>query len=336
MAAARAMPSQEANKLFEKARNEDANFKVTKIEHRFISETFSKDLVESTAKAKGSLHTLVEKSENQFLKSGFASSTPIQLNYDQKRQLDDYINFVKTPKRAALVVYDLTRNQDISSVNGIGVAYSEDIADKATISFVAQVESNGNEWLYVNGAVREGSRVFSCTEDEQGNIEDVRTGFVTAFGNAENNNLNTLFYVDYPKDQDHFAFTSNSRIETAQQLLLELNKMPTINQAVTRALSLVRCKCTHLPDAVGIEQLAGCCPADQRTFSLQAEVVNNFATLCIACFLQLEQLRTRSWKSYNWSKETTKMIAATTTFFERVDFVDGRFKRRRKRHFDWS
>ena len=164
----------------------------------------------------------------------------------------------------------------------------------------------------------------------------MRVGYVTAFGNAVNNNLNTLFYVNYAKDQDPFAFTSNSRIETAQQLLLELNKMPTINQAVTRALSLVRCKCTHLPDAVGIEQLAGCCPADQRTFSLQAEVVNNFATLCIACFLQLEQLRTRSWKSYNWSKETTKMIAATTTFFERVDFVDGRFKRRRKRHFDWS
>ena len=38
----------------------------------------------------------------------------------------------------------------------------------------------------------------------------------------------------------------------------------------------------------------------------------------------------------NWSKETTKMIAATTTFFERVSFVDGRFKRRRKRDFDWS
>ena len=267
------------------------------------------------------------------LKSGFSSNMP--LSCMTKRNYNDYVNFVKTTRTSKYILPDVAEHDQLS-VNGILAAQQLIIFDEQYeyVSFVAQVEPNGNEWLYVKGAVPEGSRVFSCTEDEDGNIANVREGFVQAYGDAANNSLNTFFYVDYGKS--HIEPLPYSRIETAQQLLLELNKMPTINQAVTRALSLVRCKCTHLPDAVGIEQLAGCCPADQRTFSLQAEVVNNFATLCIACFLQLEQLRTRSWKSYNWSKETTKMIAATTTFFERVSFVDGRFKRRRKRDFDWS
>lgn len=324
------MPSEEAKKLFEKLERECKH--KYKIEHRFID-------VDQRVKGTGNeatLKALMQEHDGIPSKSGFSSNMPLScMTETENTNLDDYVNFVKTTKTSKYITPAVAEHEQLS-VNGILAAQQLIILDEQYeyVSFVAQVEPNGNEWLYVSGAVPEGSRVFSCTENQNGEIANVREGFVCAYGDAANNSLNTFFYVDYAKS--HIEPLTYSRIETAQQLLLELNKRPTINQAVTRALSLVRCKCTHLPDAVGIEQLAGCCPADQRTFSLQAEVVNNFATLCIACFLQLEQLRTRSWKSYNWSKETTKMIAATTTFFERVDFVDGRFKRRRKRHFDWS
>jgi hypothetical protein len=208
------------------------------------------------------------------------------------------------------------------------------------IAFKAEKQANGNEWITLPIAVPMWSSVCTATNTPTGNLIDFKTGIVTGFAEAMDSQMrNTTFYINYDVDHDERLQThvlNNRPIESTAEFYVYLSDKADIGQAVTRALSLVRCKCNHLPDTLSITNLAAMSPADQRNYTLQCEAVNAFATLTVACFLQQQQLSSRSWKAYSWSKEVTKMIGVSVTFFQRVNWANGSFTRRRKRNFDWD
>ena len=208
--------------------------------------------------------------------------------------------------------------------------------DSGTVQFTTAPEANGNRWVTVHLSVPKWSSVKVTTVDDRNRAQTLKWGIVTDYaGLPDASSKYTTVYINFHFDARSLVLDTPS-IQSASELKLYLRTQPDLAQSIARALSLVRCKCPHLPDAVGITQLASMSEDDDRNYTLQAEVVNAFATLAVACYFQLDQITSRSWKAYSWTKEIAKMIGASTTFFQRVDFVNGKFKRRRKRTFDWT